>query len=102
MNTETGDHNCLDDETTLREVAAWWREGNGRLVQERQGGERPDLAGPRRIASIRICEPLHKASVIKAKADNARTGGSFSGLVQFLLWQYLDFDDSLLKKPDET
>ncbi len=50
---------------------------------------RPMFRGKRRNSGIHVNEIILRRAMKKAKLEKARTGGSLSRLVEFLLWQYL-------------
>ena len=60
---------------------------------------RPVFKGQTRNTGIKINEELLNRAVQKAKKQRLRTGGSLSGLVELLLWKYLDEPDDLIESP---
>ncbi len=95
--------NCpLDYETMeiLRQVAEWWSTRPGQVGAKPSG--RLAFLGPKANSGIRVSRPLLDAALAKFLTDRPINSASLSGMIEFLLWHYLDFDDSLLKKPDET
>ncbi len=76
-----------EENTELREMLSWWKsKGIGLDAIER----RPIFKGQTRNTGIKINEELLERAVIKAKKERLRTGGSLSGLIEWLLWKYLD------------
>lgn len=79
---------------TVREMILWWKSRRmGLDAVER----RPVLKGRTRNTGIQINEELLNRAVQKAKKERLRTGGSLSGLVELLLWKYLDEPDDLIE-----
>jgi len=80
---------------TLLEVAHWWKEKGKRaeLVISR-----PKFRGKSVNSSVRVNGPLANAALEKAREPEYRnrTGGNLSGLVEWLLWQFVDCDPALL------
>jgi hypothetical protein len=83
------------------ELVGWWRD-------RRQGGKmpeemvyRPDFKGIRKNSSVRLNEKLREAALAKAHLEHRnQTGDNISGLIEWLLWSYLDRDQKFLK-PEE-
>lgn len=48
-------------------------------------------------ATVRISGALHEAALRFAKEHKDLSGGTFNGLVEFLLWQALGSDEKYLK-----
>jgi hypothetical protein len=94
------------DESTMRELAElleWWRArkeaGIDKVTQEiavrpnfKRGGKSDSVT-----RSIRIGKDLAEAAEKRAKKEKALTGGSFSGLVEYLLWDFLGRDPKFLE-----
>jgi hypothetical protein len=79
---------------TLREIISWWESRRmGLETVER----RPVFKGQTRNTGIKINEELLNRAVQKARKERLRTGGSFSGLVEWLIWKYLDEPDDLIE-----
>jgi len=94
------DEEALND---LNEILAWWRERKeaGKEAERPKMEIRPDFKrggkGATVTRSVRIGKALAKSAEKKAKQEKALTGGSFSGLVEFLLWDYLGRDERFLE-----
>jgi hypothetical protein len=87
----------FDPETarTLREVAQWWAERGKRMELVIS---RPRFRGKSVNSSFRVNGSLVTAALAKAREPQHRnrTGGNLSGLIELLLWQFLDCDPALL------
>lgn len=79
---------------TLREIVSWWESRRMGLDYIER---RPIFKGHTRNTGIKINEELLNRAVQKAKKERLRTGGSLSGLVELLLWKYLDEPDDLIE-----
>jgi hypothetical protein len=79
---------------TLREIVSWWE---SRRIGLDYIERRPIFKGQTRNTGIKINEALLNRAVQKAKKERLRTGGSLSGLVELLLWKYLDEPDDLIE-----
>jgi hypothetical protein len=79
----------LDDDAwqDLHEMLLAWKSRKGTEIIPPQ--YRPMFRGNRRNSGIHVNEIILKRAMKKAKLDRARTGGSLSRLVEFLLWQYI-------------
>lgn len=71
----------------LHEMLQSWKARNKADIAPPQ--YRPVFRGNRRNSGIHVNEIILRRAVKKAKLDRARTGGSLSRLVEFLLWQYI-------------
>jgi len=80
----------------LREIISWWK---SRRMGLEEVERRPIFKGQTRNTGIKINEELLNRAVQRAKKERLRTGGSFSGLVEWLLWKYLDEPDDLIESP---
>ena len=68
-------------------------------IQERPAFKRgPDTT----TKTIRISEELFQDAERLARRQRALTGGTFSGLVELLLWQHLGCDDKYIRKAEEN
>ena len=83
-----------DEIGTAREMILWWK---SRRIGLDTIERRPVLKGRTRNTGIQINEELLNRAVQKAKKERLRTGGSLSGLVELLLWKYLDEPDDLIE-----
>lgn len=83
-----------DETGTVREIISWWKSRRMGLDEIER---RPLFKGNTRNTGIKINEELLQRAVEKAKKERLKTGGSLSGLVEFLLWKYLDEPDDLLE-----
>lgn len=83
-----------DEIGTVREMIVWWK---SRRIGLDSVERRPVLKGGTRNTGIKINEELLNRAVQKAKKERLRTGGSLSGLVELLLWKYLDEPDDLIE-----
>lgn len=81
---------------TLREIISWYE---SRRIGLDHIERRPIFKGRTRNTGIKINEELLNRAVQKAKKQRVRTGGSLSGLVELLLWKYLDEPDDLIESP---
>ena len=81
---------------TVREIISWWKSRRMGLDDIER---RPVFKGQTRNTGIKINEELLNRAVQKAKKQRLRTGGSLSGLVELLLWKYLDEPDDLIESP---
>jgi hypothetical protein len=56
--------------------------------------------GPKITTSIKISSKIQEKALLKAKTtkDSIWSRGNLSGLVEFLLWKYLDNDPSMIEK----
>lgn len=79
---------------TVRDMISWWESRRMRLDEIER---RPVFKGATRNTGININEELLNRAVQKAKKERLRTGGSLSGLVEFLLWKYLDEPDDIIE-----
>lgn len=79
---------------TLREIVSWWESRRMGLDYIER---RPIFKGQTRNTGIKINQELLNRAVQKAKKERLRTGGSLSGLVELLLWKYLDEPDDLIE-----
>lgn len=89
----------FDDETAevIQEVVAWWKQ---RQRQAASGPSyKPRFVGKTEPRTVRIPRQLEAAALKKAKTEAyvGRTGATLNGLVNWLLWQFCDFDPRLLK-----
>lgn len=78
----------------LREIISWWE---SRSIGLETFERRPIFKGQTRNTGIKINEELLNRAVQKAKKERLRTGGSLSGLVEWLIWKYLDEPDDLIE-----
>ncbi len=95
----------LDPETlaVLPEIARWWLD-KGRVARiAEQITYRPSFRGQRVNSSIRINAALQKAALKKSRQpqERGKTGGNFSGLLEWLLWGYLEFDPAFVESETE-
>ena len=79
---------------TVRDMISWWESRRMRLDEIER---RPIFKGQTRNTGININEELLNRAVQKAKKERLRTGGSLSGLVEFLLWKYLDEPQDIIE-----
>jgi hypothetical protein len=79
---------------TVRDMIQWWESRRMRLDEIER---RPVFKGATRNTGININEELLNRAVQKAKKERLRTGGSLSGLVEFLLWKYLDEPQDIIE-----
>jgi len=79
---------------TVRDMIQWWESRRMRLDEIER---RPVFKGTTRNTGININEELLNRAVQKAKKERLRTGGSLSGLVEFLLWKYLDEPQDIIE-----
>jgi len=83
----------------LMEMLRWWKEDRMNIAQEipmvtaRPEFDREETA----TKTLRISNKLMLAAEKKAKAERALTGGSFSSLVEFLLWRYVGSGEEFLR-----
>jgi hypothetical protein len=87
----------LDDDAwqDLHEMLRSWKARNNADVVQPQ--YRPMFRGNRRNSGIHVNEIILQRAMKKAKLDRARTGGSLSRLVEFLLWQYIGSPTDVLE-----
>lgn len=78
----------------LREIISRWKSGRMGLDRIER---RPVFKGETRNTGIQINRELLNRAIQKAKKERLRTGGSLSGLVELLLWKYLDEPDDLIE-----
>jgi hypothetical protein len=98
-----------DDMNDLMDMLTWWRSGGAKgmqVAQAQQAGEimvKPDFIRDETCTkTIRLSTAMVEAAERKARTqDKARTHGSFSGLVEYLLWRYLDSSEEFLKRDDD-
>jgi hypothetical protein len=94
--------------SAVREMLAWWEsreepepEASGDPIetQATKPTYRPTFPGPRTNSGVRVNTRLLQEALKKARAEDATlTGeGKISPLFEYLLWQYLGFDDKYLK-----
>jgi hypothetical protein len=85
-----------EEVSTMKDMIQWWEENQGRpkLTEVRPEFDRSETA----VKTLRISKTLCEAAEEKAAKDRALTRGSFSGLVEYLLWSYLDRDEKFLRK----
>lgn len=86
----------LEEVGIVREIISWWKSRRVRLEEVER---RPVFKGPTRNTGIKINEELLHRAAQKAKKEKLRTGGSLSGLIELLLWKYLDEPDDLIESP---
>jgi hypothetical protein len=84
----------LEEVGALREIVSWWE---SRRMWLDQIERRPMFKGKTRNTGIKINEELLNRAIQKARKERLRTGGSLSGLVELLLWKYLDEPDDLIE-----
>ncbi len=98
------------DEATLadiREMLKWWKDHGGpRAPMPGTTQVRPDFKRGKAqvdqvIKTVRIHKDMARMAERRAKEEKARTGGTFNGLVEVLLWEYLGCPEELLA-PEET
>jgi hypothetical protein len=82
--------------SNLREIISWYE---SRRIGLDHIERRPMFKGRTRNTGIKINEELLNRAVQKAKKERLRTGGSLSGLVELLLWKYLNEPDDLIESP---
>ena len=94
------------DESAMRDLAElldWWRKrkesGIDTVKSEiavrpnfKRGGKEDTVT-----RSVRIGKELAEAAEKRARIERALTGGSFSGLVEYLLWDFLGRDPKFLE-----
>lgn len=83
-----------EEVASLREIMAWWK---SRKMGLKEVERRPIFRGETRNTGIKINRELLNRALQKAKKERLRTGGSLSGLVEWLLWKYLDEPDDLIE-----
>jgi len=92
-------HNVIQldpkDAAYLGELLAWWRERRDQLDTMQIGREeRPAFKGPRDTTkTVRLSEAMARAAEKYAAKHRAQTGGTFSGLCEWLIWQALGRPD---------
>lgn len=88
-------HNVIQmsekDAFDLRELLVWWRERRDQLdTMSVAREERPAFKGPRNTTkTVRLSEAMARAAEKYAARHRAQTGGTFSGLCEWLIWQAL-------------
>ncbi len=95
----------LDDDTVneLLQMLGWWRARKDQpLTTKTPIQERPVFkrGGDTITKTIRIGKELFQDAEKLTKKERALTGGTFSGLVELLLWKHLGSDKKYLAKPD--
>ena len=83
------------EETELKEMLAWWRAR--KAGSWGQVDSRPVFRGPRSNSSFHCNSELMKRAKAKLKTEPLRTGGSFSKLIEVLLWDYLECPADVLE-----
>lgn len=83
-----------EEVASLREIIAWWKSRKMGLGEIER---RPIFKGEPRNTGIKINGELLNRALQKAKKERLRTGGSLSGLVEWLLWKYLDEPEDLIE-----
>jgi predicted solute-binding protein len=74
----------------LAQLVEWWREQRENPVPIGASEERPVFKGPRDATkTVRLSEPMARAAESYARKHRAQTGGTFSGLCEWLIWQAL-------------
>lgn len=92
-----------DTVNELLQMLDWWRERKDQsLSDEAPIQERPVFkrGADTTTKTIRIGKELFRDAERKAKKERALTGGTFSGLVELLLWKHLGFDPKYLTRDD--
>jgi hypothetical protein len=96
-----------DELATLRRIIEWWSTGGEATVERLKGVNveslvtKPSFPGKKVNSGIRVNEALFRAAVEKCKTSEEapKTGGSLSGLLEVLLWSYLENDPLFLEEP---
>ena len=71
----------------LQTLLEWQTRAQG--ISPKAPERRPLFRGKRRNTGVNLSEEILRRAQEKAKSDRARTGGSVSQLVEWLLWRYL-------------
>jgi hypothetical protein len=81
------------DIRALNEILQWWREGGGK-EETSEITSRPRFRGESVSCRIRVNKRLRDAAWAKSRMNrkNLKTSGSLTGLVEYLMWEYLGFD----------
>lgn len=80
--------NTVQDTRDMAELLTWWRQTKGGVtVTDVKPEFRRDAT---QTKTVRLSTRMIKDAESKMRTDRARTGGSFNGLVEVLLWEYLD------------
>jgi len=92
-----------EERTALREIIQWWRTKGHKEATAPAPQFRPKLKGESRATSIRVNSKLQRLAVRKANAreERPKTFGNLSGLVEYLLFQYLGCPEELLDEGNE-
>ncbi|MFH0826066.1 MAG: hypothetical protein V2B18_25210 [Pseudomonadota bacterium] len=96
-----------DDMNDFMDMLTWWQGGGARgmqgAIQTPEVMVKPDFVRDETITkTIRLSVAMVEAAEKKARTqDKAVTHGSFSGLIEWLLWRYLDSSDEYLKAADD-
>ncbi len=90
-----------DVEQGLRDLAAL-KERLSLILKEHdpRPGKRPRFTGPKKAAGIRVNQALYDAALEKARKEKSFTGGTFSSLLDLLLWDYLERDTKFIETSD--
>ena len=83
---------------TMRALHSWWKETKGALpVTEIRPTFKKVGDKPMYQTAVYLNRQIYERAVEQLKADKQRTGGSFSSLVELLLWQYVGSPEDLLE-----
>lgn len=79
------------DAVDLRELLTWWRTKRSELMTAGSTAqERPLFKRDRTVTkTVRLSDTMAKAAESYARKHRAQTGGTFSGLCEWLIWQAL-------------
>jgi hypothetical protein len=82
----------------LMELVGWRRDRKRGGKMPEQMDFRPDFKGIRKNSSVRLNEELREAALAKAHLEHRnQTGDNISGLIEWLMWSYLDNDPRFLE-----
>jgi hypothetical protein len=85
-----------DQVEQIMEMLTWWNEHKQEPVPR---GARPDFKRSETVVkAVRIGREMFDAVNTRLQSDRANTGGSFSALVEMLLWEYLGRPESMVER----
>jgi hypothetical protein len=85
----------------LLELVGWWRDRKKGEKMPEEMNYRPDFQGARQNSSVRINIALREAALKKAHLEHRnQTGDNISGLIEWLMWNYLDGDQRFLEREE--
>jgi hypothetical protein len=85
----------------ITEVISWYEATKGEAGMIQAIERRPMFKGERRNTGIKLSKSILDAAVAKCKTEPQRVGGSFSQLVEYLLWRYIGSPAEMVEGIDQ-